>query len=554
MIGIGSVVPFLAAVTDPKNFINNSWVTLAQQMLNLQGFNEVMMFVTFCFGSVALLAGFSRLMLLWAQSYVASGIGSDLSILVYEKTLYQSYTYHISTNSSEIIANTRKASGLVGSIIQPFFTIISSLLILIGILIALMVIDPISPLFLLLGFSLVYIFIAVTTKKRILSNGVIIAVQSGKITKAIQEGLGGIRDVLIDGLQPVYTKLYRDSLVPLQKAGSNNQVLSVMPRFGIEAIGLVLVSCMTAILVDRGAGLSDTLPMLGALALGALKLLPVLQQIYAAYSSIRGNEASTLDALKILELPLPRLNISKNSEFLAFKQKIYLSNLSFRYTTDGPWIIKDLNLQIPKGGRIGLIGATGSGKSTVLDIVMGLLQPTNGRLLVDDVVIDEVNTAAWQSHIAHVPQHIFLADISIAENIAFGESNDQIDMERVRYSAAKAQLDLTIQEWPEKYGTKIGERGVRLSGGQRQRLGIARALYKRADVLILDEATSALDDGTEALVMNSIEILDDSITMIIVAHRLTTLKNCSAIIELVDGKCNFVGSYEQLLSKISAVP
>ena len=233
---------------------------------------------------------------------------------------------------------------------------------------------------------------------------------------------------------------------------------------------------------------------------------------------------------------------------IPFKHGITLKNLAFKYTEDTPWVLQSgLNLSIPKGSRIGFIGATGSGKSTLLDIIMGLLQPTKGSLAIDDVNITEHNYRGWQAHIAHVPQAIFLSDASIAENIAFGEPAEQIDYARVRQAAQKAQISETIESWTNQYNTEVGERGVRLSGGQRQRIGIARALYKKADVIVLDEATSALDDRTELAVMKAIENLGDDLTVIIVAHRLTTLKNCTQIVELEDGRIKRTGSYQNVI-------
>jgi len=215
-----------------------------------------------------------------------------------------------------------------------------------------------------------------------------------------------------------------------------------------------------------------------------------------------------------------------------------LKQISFRYNQQSPWVLKNLDLTIAKGSRIGFIGATGCGKSTLLDIIMGLLQPTDGTVEIDDQLITAGNHRSWQAHIAHVPQVIFLADSSIEENIAFGVHKDRIDHDRVRQAARQAQLADIIESWPDKYLTVVGERGVQMSGGQCQRIGIARALYKRSDVIIFDESTSALDSDTEEAVMQAIEALSDDLTILIIAHRLTTLKNCTEIVEL--GNCGIL--------------
>ena len=234
---------------------------------------------------------------------------------------------------------------------------------------------------------------------------------------------------------------------------------------------------------------------------------------------------------------------------LVFRQSIRLNQVSFRYSNQAPWIIRELDITIKKGSRVGIVGATGGGKSTLLDIVMGLLSPTEGRIEVDGQTIDAMNQRAWQLHIAHVPQAIFLADSSIAENIAFGVTKDNIDFERVKLAAQQAQIADVIEAWPSRYQTFVGERGIRLSGGQRQRIAIARALYKQADVIIFDEATSALDNETEYAVMQAIDSLSNDLTIIIIAHRLTTLKNCTHVVELGDGSVKRVGTYKEIIAQ-----
>jgi ATP-binding cassette, subfamily B, bacterial PglK len=306
---------------------------------------------------------------------------------------------------------------------------------------------------------------------------------------------------------------------------------------------MVLIAVLAYSLAGRPAGITSVIPVLGALALGAQRLLPVLQQAYSSWTAMSGGRASLSDALDLLEQPLPAHADAPLPAPIPFQRGITLNRVAFSYTPRGPNVLKELELSIPKGGRIGFIGSTGSGKSTLLDIVMGLLHPTEGSLEIDDVVITPQNYRAWQAHIAHVPQTIFLADTTIAENIAFGVPLELINHDRVRQAAQKAQIAQAIESWSNQYDTLVGERGVRLSGGQRQRIGIARALYKQADVIVFDEATSALDNDTERAVMQSIESLDNELTILIVAHRLTTLKNCNQIVELDDGGVKRIGTY-----------
>jgi ABC-type bacteriocin/lantibiotic exporter with double-glycine peptidase domain len=277
--------------------------------------------------------------------------------------------------------------------------------------------------------------------------------------------------------------------------------------------------------------------------------LPVLQQAYAAWSGIRGGQASLHDTLELLDQPLPDYADQPAAKTLPFKYNISLRQLTFRYSPQTPDVLKQLDLTISKGSRVGFVGTTGSGKSTLLDIVMGLLQPTDGALEIDGQAVTPGNNRAWQAHVAHVPQAIFLADSTIEENIAFGVPKEQIDPKRVRQAAQQAQIADSIESWPKQYQTFVGERGIRLSGGQRQRIGIARALYKQADVIIFDEATSALDNETEQAVMQAIEGLSEDLTILIIAHRLTTLKNCTLIVELGNGGIMRTGAYQDVVNQ-----
>jgi len=436
---------------------------------------------------------------------------------------------------------------MIYSVILPTLTLVSSGVMLLAILVALVYVDPAVSLSASLGFGLIYILLAKQTRMMKIRNSRVIAEKSTQIIKSLQEGLGGIRDVLIDGSQDVYCETYRRADTPLRQAQANNQVAGQSPRFIMESLGMVLIAGLAFYLFNLPDGASRAIPVLGVLALGAQRMLPVMQQSYNAWSSIQGSHASLEDTLSLLDQPLPSNHGGSEMTKINFSHAITFEDVSFRYGAQSHEVIQQLSLSIAKGERVGVVGATGSGKSTIIDILMGLLEPTSGRLAVDGNAITEKNVRGWQGHIAHVPQAIFLSDTTIAENIAFGVATKDIDHERVRAAANKAQLHDVIDRLPNQYEALVGERGVRLSGGQRQRIGIARALYKEADVFVFDEATSALDNQTEESVMQSIESLGDEITVIMIAHRLTTLKNCTKIIELSDGKIINVGSYEDII-------
>jgi ABC-type multidrug transport system fused ATPase/permease subunit len=549
ILSIGAVLPFLAILTDPAGVFTHP---SAQPIIRNLGFtdqSQLLLPLTIAFGLAAIIAGFMRLMLLWASTRLCFATGADLSISIYRRTLYQPFSVHVARNSSEVIDGiSTKANGVIYNIILPALTLVSSGVMLVSILIALLSVDPIIAFSAFGGFGLIYVAVIQLTRNRLLFNSQVVARESTYVIKSLQEGLGGIRDVLIDGSQNTYCQIYRMADQRLRSAQGSNFFVSSSPRYGIEALGMLLIATLSYFLAKQDDGIAKTIPILGALALGAQRLLPALQQAYSSWSLIQGGQVSLDDTLNLLDQSLPEYLEQSRLEPMPFLHQIRLKQIAFRYSTQTPWILKCLDLTIEKGSKVGFIGATGSGKSTLLDIVMGLLEPTEGEIEVDGLSIVPSNQRYWQLNIAHVPQAIFLADSSIEENIAFGIPKDLIDSSRVKQAARQAQIAESIESWPSQYQTMVGERGIRLSGGQRQRIGIARALYKKANVIIFDEATSALDTETEQAVMQSIEGLSKDLTLIIIAHRLTTLKNCNQIVELGEGVIKRIGSYRDIVN------
>jgi ABC-type multidrug transport system fused ATPase/permease subunit len=549
IFSIGAVLPFLGLLTAPDRVLEHAFVQFIVRMAGVSTKHEILLLFTGAFAAAALLSAGLRLLSTWTQVRMANAIGADFSIRAYERTLYQPYAVHVARNSSDIIAGLSKANGLASLIIQPTLNVLSGAVILVGLLSAILAIDPIVALACIFGFGGIYAGIIQLTRRRLAEVSQVAAFQVGRITKATQEGLGGIRDVLIDGSQGTYARLYKSSIRPLQRAGAWMAFIDNSPRLVIEALGMILIAGLAYSLARESGGGANPVLVLGSLALGAQRMLPVLQTVYSNVVKVRGSQVSVQDALDLLEQPLPNHFGLPPAKPLPFLEAIEVKDLQFRYSPTTPWVIRGLNLRIPRGSRVGFIGATGSGKSTLIDILMGLLSPVQGQVLVDGRPVFPDHTRGWQAHLAHVPQAIYLADISIAENIAFGVPVDQIDRERVRAAARQAQIADAIESWTDGYDTLVGERGVRLSGGQRQRVGIARALYKRADVIVFDEATSALDNQTEAAVMEAIEGLHSDLTLLIVAHRLTTLRGCDLIVELEQGRIRRVGSYREIVGE-----
>jgi ATP-binding cassette, subfamily B, bacterial PglK len=547
VVSLSAILPFLGVLTAPQRVLRYPFVQRLMHTWGMTSFSQLVLLLAIVFALAAIMAAALRMLVLWVTNRVAFATGADFSSEVYRRTLYQPYQVHIMRNSNELISGiTGKVSDTI-VIVNQLLTLLSSLVLLSFITIALFVIDPMVAGFATIGFGGGYALITWMTRRRLRINSQRIDLEHTRVIKALQEGLGGIRDVLLDGTQPVYCDIYRKADHALRRANGNNIFVSNSPRFAMEALGMVLIAALALGISRTAGGIATALPVLGALALGAQRLLPVLQQGYNAWATIVGSQMSLAKTLELLEQPFPQDALLPMPTPLPFKDSLQFDGVRFRYTEDGPWVLDNFNLLVRKGARVGLVGSTGSGKSTTLDILMGLLLPTDGELLVDGAPVIGNRVRAWQRTIAHVPQSIFLADASLAENIAFGIPENSIDMDRVKQAAHQAQIAEFIESRTEGYRAWVGERGIRLSGGQRQRIGIARALYKRASVLVFDEATSALDNATEQSVMDAIDGLDRDLTIVLIAHRLTTVRRCDVIIELEHGRVVAQGTFEQLV-------
>jgi ABC-type multidrug transport system fused ATPase/permease subunit len=550
VVSLGSVLPFISILVAPEKVFNHPYAIDLVQVWGIASADKLVLPFTIVFVCIALFAGLVRLLLLWVNTQLTVAIGTDLSMEVYRVTLYQPYKVHISRNSSEVISGIiNKVYSVIYGVLMPLLTLINAVFLLIAITLTLVAINPVVAFIACVGFGLAYGLITILAQPLLKKNGEFIAYEQAQLIKALQEGLGGIRDVLLNGTQSVYCDIYRKADYPIRKAYGRNLFIGQSPRFLMEVLGIVLIAVIAYSLRLNG-GIETALPVLGALVFGAQRLVPALQHSYAAWSSIVGSQASLADIIEILNTPtsVERLKAGSTSSPLSFQNVITFQNVRFRFGSDDPWVLDGLGFSIFKGDRIGIVGKTGSGKSTMLDLLMGLLVPTEGEFLVDDRVVVGRYVRDWQEMIAHVPQTIYLADSSFLENIAFGVALKKIDIGLVRKVAQQAQIADFIESRPESYNALLGERGVRLSGGQRQRIGIARALYRQASVLVFDEATSALDSATEQSVMTAVEGLDRSLTILLIAHRINTVRYCDSIIELEQGKVVGRGTYEQLLT------
>ncbi len=531
IFSLGSIVPFIAILTQPEKIYSYPFISTFSTYLGAQNANDLIAPIAWVFIIAAIFAGVSRVIILYLSIRLGNVIGADLSVEMYRRTLYQPYTTHISRSSSELISGITQKVATTTSILTSFVSIITSSIIFSAIFVTLIIIYPEIATLTFASFGGAYILITITTKRRLRFNSDVVAKQQTYVVKGLQEGLGAIRDILLDRTQPLYVSIFNRSIQALQRATGENLFITLAPRYIMEALALVLIG-LFSIIVSNPGQLNSALPALAALALGTQRLLPLLQQLYANTAFIKGSQTSLEDVLLILNQPIQRYIADQNGKSIKFSKQIEFKDVNFSYAPQGPAVLDNFNLSIKRGSVTGIVGTTGSGKSTVTDLLMCLLLPTSGQIIIDDEPLTFDNIGAWQKHISHVPQNIYLTDESILKNIAFGVPENEINIEKVKSSARKAQLYEFVVNLHDGFDTIVGERGVRLSGGQRQRIGIARALYKDAAVLIFDEATSALDTETENAVMESISKLGDEITIILVAHRISTLSRCDQILEL----------------------
>lgn len=551
VMSLGAVIPFLGMLANPDAAFQQSSVAWVATTFGIHSADQLILVLAVGFITASLVAAGLRMLQIWVNIHLANAAGRDISVEIFRRTLYQPYQVHLMRNSSEVIGSVVTKSDTAAFVLSQVLLVASTIVLAISILVALLVINTAVTLLAFAGFGLAYVLISFMVRRNLKRNGQRITVAAAQRIKALHEGLGGIRDVLLDGSQAFFADYYEQADIPLRRSTANNAVIAYSPRYLMEAIGMVLISMLAYTMSVRDSGLTNVLPMLGALVIGAQRLLPALQQSYFAWTAITGNRALLDDVANLLDQPLPPDASLPTPAPMPFRHSICFDHVRFRYHDDGPWVIDQLTLTVGQGSRVGFVGTTGSGKSTTLDLLMGLLDPTEGQILVDGTPTVGQQRRGWQRTIAHVPQSIFLADATLAENIAFGVPIEAIDMVRVRQAAQQAQIAGFIESGPDGYEAMVGEQGVRLSGGQRQRVGIARALYKQATVLVFDEATSALDNATEQAVMEAIESLGRNLTIFIIAHRLSTVQHCDLIVELESGKVAAVGTYDELIESSS---
>jgi ABC-type multidrug transport system fused ATPase/permease subunit len=537
---VGALLPLLAFFTAPQELVHipvvGPWLT---SLAVTQGKGAVV--ALFCVAFVA--SGAIRLWLTYAIQATAFGAIKDINVAAFARVVRQPYQFYNRTHSADLISRFEKIHALAYNIVLSGLQAIAAVVLCIALLALLLAVD--TRMALIGGGSLIaaYLLVSLAVRQPLRRNAAALASVWGARVQLVQESLGGIRDILLDQSQRAFEQRMEEAADQTRRAMILNSYIGYAPRVAVETVLMLFVAAFGFYLSQQPGGLGGSLPALGVMALGAMRLLPQVQTAFQGWSAFLGNQKTLEEVTELLRLPL-----AENPKVVsgdAFSRELRLAGVSFAY--DRRPTLAGVDLTIAKGERVGIVGPTGSGKSTLMDLLLGLLEPDQGNLLVDGEPARGNRRTWWQAQVAHVPQSIFLLDGTIRQNVAFGVADAQIDDSMVEKALAAAGLETFIAELQDGVWTMVGERGARLSGGQRQRLGIARALYKRASVLVFDEATSALDSETEAAVMQAIDQLPGDITIIMIAHRLGTLAGCDRIVVLEKGRiARIVSSVSEL--------
>lgn len=548
MAAIGTILPFLSLLAEAEHPGSFPYLIKFFANLGAKTRSEQIWAAALLFGTATLLAGSLRLCLSWSSQKFISLLGHELSVNIQQRILLQPYSYHLAHSSSHSIATLDKVNSLVQFVLPQLMLAGTAAFMTVFIMAALIYVDPVTAIAAGTSFSLIYLLVSAVTRRRLGINSEIVRHAYEDRIRIIQESVGGIRDVIVDDSHSVYLQAFSQVDRRFRIAGATTAFIANAPRFVIEAAGMIAIALVTLFVVSREGSLASALPVLGAIAIGAQRLLPLVQQVYQTWANVSGYRSMLSDVLDLARLPAQANPTNPNVKPLRLHDRVSFEQVCFAYPSRTIPVLEDISFEIPRGCSMALIGKTGSGKSTLADLLMGLIEPTHGRVTVDGVPLVGEAQVRWRKNIAHVPQAIFLADTTITRNIAFGCEPDDVDPQRIMNAAAKAQLHTFVSSLPEGYETLVGERGIQLSGGQRQRLGIARAIYKEAPVLILDEATSALDNATEAAVMQALQRLGaEGRTIIMIAHRLTTVSCCDLVGRIDDGRLVEIGTHSEVI-------
>ena len=553
MIGVASILPFISVLTDPSLVDTNKVLITMFQVSQKLGVDDKQQFL-FALGILFFLTIVFSISFKAITNYFQIRFGAMCEHLIAKRLvegyLHQPYSWFLNRNSSELAKNILSQVGLVvGGFIQPLMELIAKGMVVIALVTLLIIANPkvalIITFFVGTSYGLLYYFVGKYLnklgKKNLLNNKLRFSI--------INEAFSGAKEVKVSSLEDKYVKRFSETAENLVKSGALALVIKQLPRFILEIILFAGILLLILYMMSQKSDFLGVLPIITLFLFAGYRLMPAAQQAYASFSQLKFIGPS-IDNLYIDLKNLRKDNLNFNQDIIPPNKMITLKNLYFNYPNTSRSALKNINLTIPLNTKVGLVGVTGSGKTTIVDVILGLLESSKGTLDVDGQIITKHNAKAWQRYIGYVPQNIYLSDASISANIAFGKEPKEINQENVEKASKIASLhEFVINELPEQYNTIIGERGIRLSGGQRQRIGIARALYHKPKILILDEATSALDNQTEEAVMDAINNLNKEITIILIAHRLNTVKNCDVVFQFKNGELVSKGKFDEIFDK-----
>ena len=537
IIGIGILIPVLTVILKPKKFLNEPSIKAFFESINLLQESDIIKFSLAGLILIYMIKSIFLLSLNYFQNKFNSNLTADISNRLFKKYLDQPYSFHLLKNSSELIKNFQIEVNYFNVFLLAFIILITEVTLAFSVLISLIYIEPVGTLavmFFFLFFSSIFFQF---TKQLSIHWGKIREQNDKSISKLLHETFGGIKEILLLNRESAYFKKNRSFNAVRARIHSKSLTLGQIPRYYLEFLSVVALVVFVITLYSQGNNVDDLLVTLGVFVAATFRVLPSVNRILSSLQQLKYYRSS-IDLLynefsSLEDKLLPKEN--KTTTKLLSKQ-ITFENLSFSYGKSTMSVLEDINLVITKRSTTGIIGASGSGKSTLINLLVGLLTPNSGEIKIDETELNQDNISGWRKNVGYVSQNVYLSDNSIMENIAFGIEPDNISIERINHVIQEAQLSELINSLPQGYRTRVGERGVQLSGGQQQRIGIARALYNNPEVLILDEATSALDTKTEENVMRAVNSLKRKKTIIIVTHRLTTLKDCDSIYEIKKGK------------------
>ena len=556
MLSLISVFPLLQLLISEDANYNTDNLSFIIRLFSTNNPENLLSIIVLIFLSITISSGLIRLFNSYYNFRITALIGSDISSLVFKNTIYKPYQEVIKDNSGNLINAITSHIGSTVTSMKVLFNLLNFGLLIIFIIIGMLSVNFNITILSLFLFSFIYLIITLFTRKRIYAVGKFAAEANLKIINYVQEALGSLRDIIIDNTYSYYINSFDTLNKKKYLAVSNTEFLVLFPRYLIESLGLTLIALIALFFKSNSSDTVSIISVLGSFALGVQKLLPAVHQVYSAYASIKYNIYPVNIVLDILDNQnYSKFNrkLKKKNNFI-FKDSIEFKNVSFSYDNKKT-VLNKLSFKILKGEKIGIIGKTGCGKSTLVDLMMGLLVPSSGSILIDKNELkfnsDLDFLLNWRNIISHVPQEIFISDTNFLKNIAFGIEDGRIDEEKVRKVCRLAKISEYIDSTNNKLLTKVGERGVQLSGGQKQRIGISRAFYKNSQIIIFDEATSALDNLTEKEVMESLYSFNSGVTLIMIAHRLSSIMECDKVIYLKNGNIEMVGKPDEVIEKFN---